>query len=116
MLYTAQYRYGGSDRLDITVKGNDLNGKMFAPTWDMVNQVKDGSMSEEEYTDRYYKLLNSKWSGSFKTEVLSMVEKLKGEDITIVCFCATGKFCHRYLLANWLCFNFGVEYGGERSK
>jgi len=39
-LWTAQYRYPGPHRLDITVKGRDPIGKMFAPTWDMVKQYK----------------------------------------------------------------------------
>ena len=42
MLYTAQYRYPGMDRLDITVKGQDRFGKFFAPTWNMVSGFKKG--------------------------------------------------------------------------
>lgn len=38
---TAQYRYSGNDRLDITVKGNDPIGKIFAPTWEMVRLYKE---------------------------------------------------------------------------
>ena len=43
--YTAQYRYKGEDRMDITVKGQDPIGKMFAPTWAMVMGLKDGKLS-----------------------------------------------------------------------
>jgi len=34
-VYTAQYRYSGLDRLDITVKGQDPFGRVFAlhGTW-----------------------------------------------------------------------------------
>ena len=35
-VYTAQYRYSGLHRLDITVKGKDQVGRVFAPSWDMV--------------------------------------------------------------------------------
>ena len=32
LLYTARYRYSGNDRFDITVKGKDPIGRIFAPS------------------------------------------------------------------------------------
>ena len=52
-LYTAQYKYSGDDRLDITVKGKDAIGKIFAPSWKMVMQSKQGKMTREEYNHLY---------------------------------------------------------------
>lgn len=120
MIYTAQYRYSGRDRLDITIKGNDPAGRLYAPTWDMVKGIKDGTMSEESYTAEYYALLIERWRTGAK-EMLKLIEIVNGtatmpeRDITLVCFCPAYSFCHRYLLANFLHHNWKVGYGGERT-
>jgi len=114
-IYTAQYRYKGDDRLDITVKGGDDIGKTFAPTWEMVNKYKAGTMSEEYYTDLYQNLMNSRWEEQkkyYKT-TFDMVAKGKGT-VTLVCFCPSGAFCHRVILAEGL-DNLGGNYLGEKN-
>jgi len=113
MIYTAQYRYQGKDRLDITVKGNCIAGKLYAPNWTMVNGIKKGTISEDEYTKLYYELLIKKWSTN-SDEILKLVNLIKDRDITLVCFCPANNFCHRYLLVNFLKHNWNVQYGGER--
>lgn len=119
MLYTAQYRYPGRDRLDITVKGNCPAGKLYAPDWDMVTGFKTNNYTEEEYTGMYYKLLIDRWK-THGHEMIKLVEIVNGtpdmpaRDLTLVCFCPAGSFCHRHLLVAFLIHNFGVDYGGER--
>lgn len=54
-LYTAQYSYSQNDRLDITVKGKDPVGRVFAPTWKMVMQSKEGRLSWDDYKSRKYR-------------------------------------------------------------
>lgn len=122
MIYTSQYRYSGKDRVDITVKGDDIVGKLFAPTWDMVTDYKRNH-NEEVYTKLYYKLLLSRWETDyfdFQASVLRLVDMVTGtglmpeRDITVVCFCPTNTFCHRYLFIKWLVHNWPqVRYGGE---
>lgn len=116
MLYTAQYRYKGSDRLDITVKGNCIVGRLYAPSWAMVQGVKDGTLSKEDYTKQYYKLLVARWHNGFQGEMEVMVKMTRdqGRDVTVVCFCPSGTFCHRYLMVNFFKYNWDVPYGGER--
>jgi hypothetical protein len=130
MLYTAQYRYPGKDRLDITVKGNCPAGKLYAPTWDMVQRIKVHNMAniqpimkvdaEEEYTGMYYNLLLERWK-THGHEMIKLVEIVQGtanmpaRDVTLVCFCPAGSFCHRHLLVKFLQHNWAVEYGGERT-
>ena len=113
MLYTAQYRYAGPDRLDITVKGNDPIGKIFAPTWDMVKDLKAGKITEKRYRDMYRDILMNRW----KTHGLEMTEAIntaKYQDLTLVCFCPSGTFCHRYILMEFVVCNWRILYGGER--
>jgi hypothetical protein len=113
MLYTAQYRYSGQDRLDITVKGDDPIGKIYAPTWDMVKGVKAGTMSEEEYINKYYDLLIVR-AGTNTVDMHHLVETVKLMDITVVCFCPAGTFCHRHLMVTFFQHNWSILYGGER--
>ena len=113
MLYTAQYRYPGRDRLDITVKGNCPAGKLYAPTWPMVRGIQSGHLSEEEYTGMYYNLLINRWETQGQ-EMLRLVEMVRDRDVTVVCFEPPGEFCHRHLLVKFLQHNWAVEYGGER--
>jgi len=110
-LYTAQYRYSGLDRTDITVKGMDPYGKYFAPTWNMVTGIKDGSISEEEYIKQYLQILEE-----VPTYVFDWL--LKPETRTFVCFCSKEAFCHRNILVKYLIQIFGnrLIYGGFKEN
>ncbi|QST02112.1 hypothetical protein IMZ31_21925 (plasmid) [Pontibacillus sp. ALD_SL1] len=106
-VYTSQFSYRGPNRLDTTVKSGD---KTFAPSWEMVMGIKNGTLSEEGYTDQYvermrnsYRQNKSRWE-----EVLNMGE------VVLVCYCNKDKFCHRKLLARLLAKGFDeAEYVGE---
>ncbi len=98
ILYTAQYRYTGKDRLDITVKGKDPIGKVFAPSWKMVMGSKDGKITWDEYSTMYNELMRESYTVHRKT----WDEVLNREEVSLVCFCKEGSQCHRYLLADYL--------------
>ena len=108
-LYTAQYKYAGDDRLDITVKGNDPVGKIFAPTWKMVMGTKSGNISWDDYKEMYRELMRE----SYRRSSHIWEEVLSRKQLTLVCFCKDGDLCHRYLLAEFLA-KLGAEYIGER--
>ena len=106
-IYTAQYRYGGDDRYDITVKGG--TSRAFAPTWKMVMDYKSGAITKEQYTELYLAQMTksrSIYPGEWEA-LLNM------DQATLVCFCRLGAFCHRYILANILT-NLGAKYLGDR--
>jgi hypothetical protein len=110
-VYTAQYRYAGLDRTDITVKGFDAYGKYFAPSWNMVFGIKNETMSQQQYVDAYLKIIDDvpvrilDWFFSRPTR-------------TLVCFCAEEAFCHRNILINYLVQIYGdrIKNGGFRQK
>jgi hypothetical protein len=108
-IYTAHYRYGGPDRVDITVKGQDPRWKEFAPTWNMVMGVKKGTMSEAEYI-RLYLIILSRVSTTTWDALLQM------EEVTFVCFCNKDWFCHRNILVRYIVESLGdrVSYMGWR--
>lgn len=107
-VFTSQYRYSGPDRLDITVKGNDPIGRVFAPTWNMVNGLKSGTLSVAEYTNKYQKILNA----SIMSNLRVWDDILHRERIVLVCFCPPNHFCHRHLLSTALGM-LGAEIGGR---
>lgn len=116
-VYTAQYRYSGPDRVDITVKGQDINWKEFAPTWDMVMGIKKGTMSEQQYVNLYAPSLNNT-SIIGNVSVATWEKLLAMETATFVCFCKRDAFCHRNILVNYLKSVFGnrITYGGFRTS
>jgi uncharacterized protein YeaO (DUF488 family) len=81
----------------------------FAPSWSMVQNHKSGEYSDEQYTSLYQTLMN--WSQKKYPEAWQ--DLLRRDEVTIVCFCAPGKFCHRYILKDIL-VNLGATYMGER--
>jgi len=118
MIYTAQHGIAGLDVIDITVKGNHVVGKYFAPTWDMVMDYKRTG-DEAKYTKLYYDLLIHRYNTDpGMVEVLhNMVRLFGGEhdrSITLTCYCKRNTFCHRYLLIRFLEYNYKIHYGGER--
>jgi hypothetical protein len=107
--FTAQFRYSGEDRLDITAKSKEKLGKIFSPTWDIVLAYKDGTMSELEYSLRYLHQMRI----SYLKHRILWDEVLAKDLITVVCFCKAGEFCHRLELAKIL-QKLGAKYHGER--
>lgn len=109
IIYTGRHWYKGADRLDITTRGNDPIGRIFAPTWDMVMGVKKGTLSEAEYTAQYIHMM----SMSVQTHHQIWLDVIHRPEVTFTCFCPAGAFCHRYTLKD-IFVSFGCIYGGER--
>lgn len=77
--------------LDTTVKSGD---KTFSPTWEIVTQVKDGSISPEEYRERYIAMMRESW----KVNNDRWMEVINGGRVAFACYCREGDFCHRHIL------------------
>jgi len=107
--YTAHYSYRGTDRLDITVKGKDPIGRVFAPTWDMVMGYKNKKIDWDEYSRQYRNLMRKTYK-----ECRQVWESILARDeVTLVCFCRPDQNCHRFLLAGYF-EKLGATYLGER--
>jgi uncharacterized protein YeaO (DUF488 family) len=121
-LYTAQFRYPGRSRIDIT-RGSGKAGEsvVFAPSWDLLNLVLRARTPEatdadrekiwSEYQQRYteemrncYRIYRDRWEA-----LLAMPEAV------LVCYCANVERCHRGLLAEML-VKLGATYLGEVKK
>lgn len=117
-IYTGQiakskaYRSSGLRVIDTTVKSGD---KVFAPTWQIVLDVKKGAITPEEYTVVYHRMMQESYANNNQHWRNLLLSK---EPVVICCYCAAGKFCHRHLLIEYLLkaainFNIGVNFKGE---
>jgi uncharacterized protein YeaO (DUF488 family) len=104
-VFTSRISYRGEDRWDITVK---TGSKLFAPSWKIVMNYKNGKITEQEYTVAYYEIMKAS-SRDHRSEWTSLLAK---DRIVLCCYCPAGVFCHRLLLAKLLA-KLGAEYEGE---
>ena len=95
--------------LDITIKSGCEKGWVLAPTWEMVNGIKSGNISEKDFTMLYNELLEKRWArlSDYKHD------EFKAMKAILVCYCPQGVFCHRYLAAKFLVDKYGATYFGE---
>ena len=114
-IYTAHYRYPGPDRIDITVKGNLMPGKVLAPDWDMVKGYQAGTIDQWTYTIKYFATITNRIMqiGDEWRLALDIIGTTPGS-ITLVCFCKPQTFCHRVLAAQLLQEMSYGKYHGER--
>lgn len=114
-IYTARYQYKGPNRTDITVKSATPPWNVFAPTWGMVNTYLKSSRdkaAEQVYTVEYDKIIRKAFMYNYK----ALAALLNSDETRVlVCFCKTGTFCHRVLLAMHL-ESLGANYLGEINK
>jgi hypothetical protein len=80
-----------------TVKGVTGKVRCFVPEWKDVKAYKNGEISEEEFTNRYRRLVVERWA-----EVKRWMDDLEpGDEMYLCCWERVG-FCHRYLVARLL--------------
>ena len=96
----------GVKLIDTTVRSGYAQ---VAPTWAMVEGIKDNTLPQEDYTRQYYDILRSSrelnprfWDALFRLE-----------QIALGCYCAPGTFCHRHLLKDYLLQHTNASYKGE---
>jgi uncharacterized protein YeaO (DUF488 family) len=86
--------------LDTTVKSASGWARSFCPTWNMVMQHKNGVMSDEVYIRLYRQTLDAVPRETWKA--LWAMGKEAGE-VTLLCYCRDGKFCHTHLMIEYAC-------------
>lgn len=108
-VWTAQYRYNGNDRIDVTITSAKYPWNVFAPTWEMVMEYKR-SKNEEVYIKQYGTIIDK----AFELYPQQLFDLIRSDrTITLVCFCRPGDFCHRVLLAKHF-ESLGATYCGEK--
>jgi uncharacterized protein YeaO (DUF488 family) len=89
-----------------------------APTWRMVNKHKRGTISDKKYTELYVEWLNGLDDRSMFpiNHLVDLAEDNDDEQITFICFCKDGKFCHTNILIDWLVANGHGLFRDVRAK
>lgn len=90
---------------DITVKSGD---KLFAPTWDILMEYKNGG-SDETYTSKFIPLMRE----SFKNNKQAWLSLCNMEEVCLACYCKAGAFCHRHIIVDMLekvCEREGIPF------
>lgn len=99
-LYTSNYARNGKhmDAVAISIRApwwyNRKQYPALAPTWDMVLGVKNGTMTTEEYTVEFNKILS-------KLDPQAVANEL-GDGAIMLCYESPNAFCHRHLVAEWM--------------
>lgn len=73
--------------------------KRLAPKYFILNDYKKGKINEEEYIRLYYEHVLSKLDAhKVYDELINLVGS---EDIVLLCYEKSDKFCHRHIVAKW---------------
>lgn len=113
---TAQFRYKGDDRLDITAgtvhalerRGKAWNeageGRLYAPPGWLPAYHKRGRVDDSEYRTYYDQIMRLRYTHLAQEYKAHIVERVTRGDsrIVLVCYCAAGKFCHRLIAQDYL--------------
>jgi uncharacterized protein YeaO (DUF488 family) len=76
--------------------------RCLVPGWELVNGIKAGSITQEEYTERYKEKLASLSKDVIWEQLKSISETNGCRDLVLLCYEKVGDFCHRHLVADWL--------------
>lgn len=112
MIYTSNYARKGHDKnsfaVSVGLKERNqhlIQLKTVAPTWEIVNAYKDGSIDRFLYTKAYIELLEARNFDAHK-----FIEQFPDdEDYFLLCYEAPWEFCHRRLLAIYIEDVTGIE-------
>lgn len=99
LISRAQIKRNRKTGVDITVKSSKGFARSFAPTWDMVIGIKNGILTEEQYSSKYNDILNG-----ISTEMWTwLADQGKHGKLVVLCYCKDGEFCHTNLLIDYGC-------------
>ena len=92
----------GQHVLNTTVKSGTGLGAVFAPTWKMVMDSKQNTISWQTYIKQYTALMRQR----YQANPSAFLEALSRDELIVCCYCkdthATTKHCHRYILVEIL--------------
>lgn len=117
-VYTARVTYAGADRLDVTRKSANRDGRAFAPSWDILKPAlylrrEHGVAAFEAHWPRYVLDYTREMRQSYREQRAAWDALLARESVTLLCYCTDPAHCHRTVLAEIL-GKLGATVKGER--
>jgi uncharacterized protein YeaO (DUF488 family) len=114
---TARISYRGTDRLDVSRKGHDPLGVVFAPSWSLIKPLIEQRRAGFPLTDAgwqdYVTRYTQEMRASYVQHREEWYELLTREEVTLCCYCTDATRCHRTVLAGILS-RLGATVLGER--
>lgn len=111
-MHTSYFAKSANNPNSVSIAGrapNWYNGKQYkvlAPKWSFFKRYKDKNdemyKNHDFYIEHYYKEVLNKLNPQ-------QVFMELGENAVILCWEASGKFCHRHLVSQWLMNNLGIQ-------
>lgn len=116
-VFTAQLSYRGEDRLDITRKSGGTSGSPFAPSWQILGPALTARAAHRlpEHWPTYREAYLQEMRGSYRSDSSPWHALLARVSVTLCCYCADARHCHRRLLAEIL-VRLGAVDEGERTS
>lgn len=108
-IQTSNYSRKGSDPLAIGISATVpkwYNGQRLdclAPTWQLVEDIHEGRLTQEQYDAAYLGLLLKR--GLTGQKIIDMLP----EECFLLCYESPKDHCHRRILADWIQTETGVE-------
>jgi hypothetical protein len=84
----------GAIIIDVTRRA----GSVLSPSWDMLNEYKEGKMTWDGYISRFLREMDNPVS---RAEMLRIGELARTKEVYLVCFERVGN-CHRFLLVDMI--------------
>lgn len=107
-LFTSYYAKSGKHPLAVSISRASpsfFKRKWYmqlAPTWELLKDYKEGRCDEDDYTIRYLEQL-----ADAKLDPYDVIDNMADGSI-LLCYEGPGKFCHRYIAAEWIERGTGV--------
>ena len=115
MLYTSYYgnsRKFPTNAIKVSISlskpqsfATDMDLKWLAPTWTMLSKYK-ANHNAQEYIKEYAKILQKNFAEIEKFLYWAIADQ---RDIILLCWEASGKFCHRHLFAEYANKVLGIQ-------
>lgn len=90
----------GEIKLDITVGRNPKH--VLAPSWEILNAFRDGSIDWRGYEARYRFLLQERFNTGRREEFIEILRLANETTVHLACFCGLQQNCHRNLAKAYL--------------
>lgn len=97
------------------IKGHIPEMQDLAPSWETLNEYRNGKTDADGYTENFYRdLMKSGYAADAKTfemkekiarlNALEALRTIAGESgtVTLLCWEKPGDFCHRHVISEWL--------------
>ncbi len=105
-LFTSYYAKKGTDPKAVSISAKAphyFHGRWYlklAPTWEMINGIRNGGWSEYDYTAAYLEKLED-------LDPFQVVDDLEDGSI-MLCYEVPSDFCHRHIAAEWIQQETGI--------